>query len=725
MTTRTLPDSSARNTGALRLVVAALIMAPLSVVGTISFSVIIFSGPLAPFLSQGIAMGLVGGLVLGLAGAIGSTFRGSICQPQDVTAVILSLSAGAIATRLGAGDPEALLATVIMLLAISAALVGAAFLVLGALRLGSLGRFIPFPVLGGFLTATGYLILVVGLEMAAGRALDAGVSAHWALRCGPVLLLALILLGVARRDRSGLGVPIVLGTGFVLFYLGLLIAGVDIKAAGEMGLLLGPFDQVSGQWQMVNLDVITKADYHQILKETPALLTLVGLALVGAILNASGIEVGAGVPVDLNRELRVMGAANLLVAGSGGLVGYHVLTETLLGRRLTGVGSRWIGFGVALACGLVLFAGADVIAIMPLGVFAAVLVYLGLDFLYEWLWVERRRMPLQDFAVVLAIVGVAASIGFLEAVGTGILASSVMFLVNYARLDVVRARFSGALRLSATERSDAAVRVLTDEGDKTLVYELQGYLFFGTAHGLFDQISRQIAAKPGLDLALIVDYRHVQGLDGSAVYNFGKLDQLCRSRSVRLIFTGVAPALTRTLRPSGLLARVELRRTLDDALAVIEDDRLREFGRTAPEQKSLFADLVEGAAAVLGQTQFAREVITAGDVVFSQGSPSDRIILLEQGRLSASVKGPTGDEIRVASFLAGALVGEIGFLTASPRTATIIADEDSIIRSVGRAGLDRLSAEYPALASDMLQEVAGQLARRLARTTALLREVSR
>lgn len=64
--------------------------------------------------------------------------------------MILSLSAGAIATRLGVGDPKTLLATVIMLLAISAALVGVAFLVLGALRLGSLGWFIPFPVLGGF-----------------------------------------------------------------------------------------------------------------------------------------------------------------------------------------------------------------------------------------------------------------------------------------------------------------------------------------------------------------------------------------------------------------------------------------------------------------------------------------------------------------------------------------------------------------------------------------------
>lgn len=725
MTTGQETTANTQAAGTLRLIVAVLVMAPLSVVGTISFSVIVFSGPLAPFLGQAIAMGLVGGVVLGLAGAFGSTFRGSICQPQDVTAVILSLSATAIAVRLGAGDPGALLATVIMLVVIAAALVGVAFLLLGALRLGSLGRFIPFPVLGGFLAATGYLILIVGVQMASGPSAPALFSAEWTWRCGPVLALALILLVVSRRDRSGLGVPLVLAAGSALFYLALPLAGLDLKTAGEMGLLLGPFEEVSGQWQLVSLDVITGADYRQILMETPALLTLVGLSLVGAILNATGIEVAGGTRVDLNRELRVMGAANLVVAGGGGLVGYHVLSDSMLGRRLAGTSSRWMGIGIALACGLVLFAGADVLAIMPLGIFAAVLVYLGLDILYEWLWVERRRVPSQDFAVVIGIVAVAASIGFLEAVGTGILASAVMFLVNYARLDVIRARVSGALRLSTTERSDAAVRMLADEGRKTLVYELQGYLFFGTAHKLFDEISRQIAVGPGEDLALIVDYRHVQGLDGSAVYNFGKLEQLCGSRSVRLIFTGIAPALTRTLEPSGLLDRVEQRRTLDEALAVIEDDRLRLAGPGSQAPKSRFADLVEAAAEVVGQAQFARETIPAGSVIFTQGSPSDRIILLEQGRLSANVKGPAGDEIRVASFLPGALVGEIGFLTASPRTATIVAVEDSVIRSVGHTGLDRLSTEAPVLAGDMLQEVAGQLARRLARTTALLREVSR
>ena len=81
--------------------------------------------------------------------------------------------------------------------------------------------------------------------------------------------------------------------------------------------------------------------------------------------------------------------------------------------------------------------------------------------------------------------------------------------------------------------------------------------------------------------------------------------------------------------------------------------------------------------------------------------------------------------MRVATFLPGAVVGEIGLYAGTPRTATVVADVESVVRKVTRDSLERLSEADPALARDFHAMVAGLLARRLTRTTALLREVNR
>ncbi|MBA3325320.1 MAG: hypothetical protein H0T41_08705 [Rhodobacteraceae bacterium] len=134
-------------------VLAGLIVGLLATVLMISVAGMIFSGPLAGFLREGIGLSLFGGVALGIAGAFGTSFRGTICHPQDVTGVILALSAAAIAGRLAGGDPGALYATVAVLIALASVVTGLAFIAAGACRLGVLARFIPYPVMGGFLAA--------------------------------------------------------------------------------------------------------------------------------------------------------------------------------------------------------------------------------------------------------------------------------------------------------------------------------------------------------------------------------------------------------------------------------------------------------------------------------------------------------------------------------------------------------------------------------------------
>jgi sulfate permease, SulP family len=715
---------------ALSLMLGMAVIGPLALVMTISFSAIVFSGPLADFLDRGIGIGLFGGLALGLIAALGCSYRGTIAQPQDLTAVILALSAFAIADRLAGGDPAVLFATVAVLIAVAGLAAGVAFLIVGVIRLGFLARFIPYPVLGGFLAATGYLIAKGAFAMLAATVPEGTsfLSAGALLRWGPPVLLGIAMLVVARRTGNGLALPLMLAAGFAAFYGLIALAGIDLVRAGEMGLLLGPFEASEQGWRGLTPAVLAQAEYREILVEAPAILTLVGLALVSAILNASGLELATGQRVDIDRDLRTLGVANLVTGAGGGLLGYHIISETLLARRLTGANTRWIGAGIAMLSAAVLYAGPQLLGMLPLGIFAAVLVYFGLDFLYEWLWVERRRLPFQDFAIVLIILLAAATIGFLQAVAVGILLASLMFLVNYARLDVIRSRLTGALRLSSTERADAAVHHLIERGAATRIYELQGYVFFGTANALYSQIAEEIAR--GGVRAVILDFRRVQGLDVSAVFNFGKLEQLCRAHGLRLILSDLSPGLRRSMDLAGLTAQAGVFPTLDDALAAVEDELLAGEVARAGVAGSGVADsglgpLFTRAAGVVSTDLFPATRVAAGSAVIAQGTPSDSMILLEEGRLSATSAGPDGTEMKVATFLPGAVVGEIGFLAGTPRTATVRAETDSTIREVGRAGLDRLAEADPALARDIYRAAAALLARRLTRTTALLREVGR
>jgi len=102
-----------------------------------------------------------------------------------------------------------------------------------------------------------------------------------------------------------------------------------------------------------------------------------------------------------------------------------------------------------------------------------------------------------------------------------------------------------------------------------------------------------------------------------------------------------------------------------------------------------------------------------------EGAISDSMIYLESGHLSACRAVGGAPPERVARFLPGAVLGEIGFLTGRPRTATVRADADSEVVVITHAALACLTAEHPALAEELQAALSRLLAERLARTTAL------
>jgi len=708
-----------------RHMLAALVIGAMAVGLNVSSAAIIYQGPLTAFLDRGIALTQIGGVVMGVASALLFSYRGAICQPQNTMAVIMALSAASIAAGMADPQSEGGFATVAAFVAFTTAAVGVVTWLLGRLRLGLVARFIPFPVLTGFLAATGYLLIVGGLGMAIGepvRASDIGVLLEPGnpIRWLPWTFAAVAIVTASRTMRQPMAFPVGLFLATVIFYAVLGI-GPGLDGARQAGWLLGPFDGLGflpalDGWQPLAIDG------WGLLAQIPNVLAILGLSIVAAVLSASSLEVATGTHIDPDRDLRAVGVANLAAAAAGGSpVGYHSLSLSTLAHGLgaTGPSNGWV---VTAACTLALGVGAPVISAMPVGLFAAGVIVIGLNLLIGPLLDQRRSLPIADYAVVLVIPSVTAAFGFLWGVAVGLLAASLFFVMTFARIDVVRLATTGARLRSRLERPDFEQRRLAVLGRLTSIYSLEGYIFFGTAHRLARQLEAVLDRTPRPRFVLI-DFRRVRGLDTSAARALVRLDAACRHAGVELLFTGLAEASARLIRAQQALAGHAEPRIVDRLEAVLEmvEERLLATDpATADEMPDVVEQLRHRHPAVDLDRYFRSVSVPAGSEVIAQGAPSDSLLVLRSGALRTEVEVESGAPITVARCLPGAMVGEVGLYAGVPRTARVIAEQPSEFLRIDAAGLDRMAEEQPAALADFNRMVAAILARRLGRTTALL-----
>ncbi len=291
------------------IALAGLVVTLTSLPFALSLGALVFSGPLAPYVGVGVGLVLFSGLVLGLVGERLSGRGGAIVLVQDKTAVILA-AAAAVAGDVLARSPGANpLPTVLVLLALGTLFTGATMWTLGRLRLGQLVRFIPFPVIAGFLAGTGAVLLLGAIEVMAHRPFAASHLAPALLvRWLPGLLFGLFLAWWIERSPSKLAIPQALAVGTGLCFAALWAGGVGADAAMAGGWLLGPLPG-GVLWPPTVPDAAT-VDWRALLHGLPNLGPLAIVAVLGLLLNISSAEAVTDSEYDLDRELRANGAAN-------------------------------------------------------------------------------------------------------------------------------------------------------------------------------------------------------------------------------------------------------------------------------------------------------------------------------------------------------------------------------------------------------------------------------
>lgn len=706
---------------------AGLVSGILTVMFSISFAAMIFSGDLSEYLSAGIGLTLFSAVVLGVTVAITSSFPGAVAIPQECPAAILALVAAAVAASMPASArSEDIFITVAAAIAVTSFLTGAFFFGLGLFKLSSFIRFIPYPVIGGFLAGTGWLLIQGGIGIITGAPLNWGqlpflIQAPVLIKWLPALVLAVGMLLVLRKFSHFLIIPAMIVGAAALFYGALLITGTSITDASNQGWLLGPFPGGS-LWEPISYAEIARVNWSIIFGEFASLGTILVISLISLLLSASGLDLSTKQDIDLNHELKSSGMANMATALFAGPVGYLSLSLSALGRKM-GSKSRLIGLTAAVVCGVVLLFGAPLLSYFPKPVLGSLILFIGLAFIIEWVYDAWFSLSKTDYFLVLVILVIVAAFGFLEGVAVGVLAAVVIFVVEYSRINVIKHELSGVNFRSNVDRSAANSRLLIAQGEQIYILKLQGYIFFGTADSILSRV-REKAGDPEMATVkfVVLDFRLVTGMDSSALSSFVRMKNMAESSGIVLVFTNLSAEMTAQFEKGGALETddkcIKKYADIDHAVEWCENQILISECLTEVQPQEKLREHLEEAFPASAQFQgfiqyLKRKQVQAGFELLRQGNPPEGLYFIESGRVTVQIANERGEPIRLRSMGPGTVVGELGLYLGLRATATVVTDMPSTIYHLTMDALGEMEEKSPEIASALHRFIVHLLGERL------------
>jgi sulfate permease, SulP family len=692
------PDAAAASPPWMREVSGGLIAGAVAVAYAMSYAALLFPGALKPLLSYGVGLCLVNAMLGAFWLAWRSQLPFAIGGPDGNTTSILAAMAATLPAASTAGKPA--LDHVLLLLVLTTLLCAVLFLALGVGRLGSAVRYIPFPVIGGFLASTGWLIATGALRVATDLPAGFEVLERLARMAHDPRLLATLALGAAylllfRRWRHPAVMPAVLVASSAAVLALLAVAGLPPAEARAAGWL---FDGATpprwmGPWQLAQGAV--DVDWRWLGGLWLDMLAVSAVAVITILLGASGLEVMSRRDISLDDELRTHGWLNILAAALGGYLSLVSVSRSTVLLE-SGARTRAAGMVAAAVCALAAGGAALLLGWVPRVVLGGFLLYLGLAILWEWVVQSRSRVGLADWSLIVVILATTVMIGFTVAVLAGIIASCLNFALSYSRVGVVQHDLDGTGIRSSVLRPAAQQEVLAAHAGDIRVLVLRGVIFFGTASALLDRVRAFLTAAhaPGTRV-LVLDFSHVASVDSSAAMTFAKVSQLASAQGTRLVLCGLNAAIAAAL--GGGFAAHE---TLDQALDAAEEAVLAAHGEDPRGTSQPLQPWLERA---LGgerhwqalQPLLQRRAVAAGEVLMRHGEPSDTTLyLIESGRLAVTLQGQ-GKGQRLATLMAGNIAGEMALYTDLPRSATVAAETDAVVWTLPRSALESLHANAP------------------------------
>jgi sulfate permease, SulP family len=705
---------------ALTDVFAGAICSTLSIAYCLSYAALIFTGPIANLLAYGVAITFLSAAIGGTVVALRSSLPFAIAGPDSSISVVIAAMVATLVRRIIDRGGTDLLEPVLVVMALATAFTGLALCILGFTRAGRAIRFVPFPVIGGFLGATGWLMImgavqVVSDEPPALANIGAFINSAIAPKLAASLLVAVALQLLLRRVKGPFVLPGVLVAAAAATYLVLLSSGWSLAEAQADGWMFRPLPvaAITLPWKFGALNGLSWSSLPALAGD---LLAIVFVTVSTLLLNTTGIEIATRSEANIERDLKVLGVANLLTAALGGYVSCTSLSRSIL-VRTAGARSRLSGFTVAAICAAMLVAGPAFLSYVPKYILGGLLIYLGWGLVYQWVVQSSRQLLLIEYLSLLAIALLIINWGFIAGVLIGVVIGCATFALSASRVSAIKFSFDGCEYRSSLDRGPHERSLLADHGREIQGMALQSYLFFGSANRLYQHVKALLGRQPECRF-LIFDFRHVTGIDSSATQSFAQIKQAVGEADARIVLVNLTAELERPFRTARFISEdIIVAADLDHALESCEQEVIEAHRVEGGDSRSFRSWLSEA----LGDPQLADKLagycrrleVQAGDIIARQGEPASSMHFIVEGRVGIIVDLHDARTTRVRSLGRHTTIGEMGLLTQSPRSATIQAEAASVLYVLDADAFERIKLEHPAVSQALLAYVITVMSERL------------
>lgn len=500
---------------------------------------------------KGLITAIVGGLIVSL-------FGGSSVQIGGPTGAFIVIVYGIIA-KFGIEG-----------LAIATFMAGIIMLVMGLLKLGTVIKFIPYPIVVGFTSGIALTIFTTQINDLFGMGIsdlpadflskwgiyfqNFGQTNLWALGVGLLSILIIALTPKISKRVPGSLVAIVVMT--VAAYLLRRYADVDaIETIGDRFVINASLPKPAPiKFNMATINELL-----------PSAITIALLGSIESLLSATVADGVTGDRHNSNTELIAQGAANMVVPLFGGIPVTGAIARTMTNIN-NGGRTPLAGVIHAIVLLLILLFLSPLTKHIPMACLAGVLVVVSYN-MSEWRSVRSlMHNPKSDVVVLLVTMILTVIFDLTIAIEVGLVLAIILFMrrvMESTSINVVRDQLEVH---HDGERHDQEISI--PKGVE--VYEIEGPFFFGIANK-FDEAMRRVG---GSSKIRIVRMRKVSFIDSTGIHNLEIFIRSTQKEGRVVILSGVGEEVRATLEKAGtcdMVGRENVCDRIDKAIARAEE----------------------------------------------------------------------------------------------------------------------------------------------------------